>query len=379
MRTPADLLTAVDRRTGALVSDAIVGHHRRRLAKSGHGGSLDAKGAGWAVDGWEPRPGCLLEVLVDGAEALPRIAHELREARSHVHLAGWFFSPGFDLTRNRTPSPLRDLLAELAERVEVRVLAWAGAPLPLFRPSRQTVYMMRESLCRGTGIRCALDARERPMHCHHEKTIVIDDRVAFVGGIDLTFEHGDRFDSSEHIARGSVGWHDLASRLTGAAVDDLAEHFRMRWHEVTGEYLDSTLAARGVPAGSHTVQITRTIPEKVYRAAPRGEFGILESYLAALRSAKSLVYLENQFLWSPEVANVLRDKLRNPPSDEFRLVLVLPARPATGGEDTRGTLSELIEADAGRGRILACTLYARRGPVVDPVYVHAKVGIIDDR
>jgi phosphatidylserine/phosphatidylglycerophosphate/cardiolipin synthase-like enzyme len=91
------------------------------------------------------------------------------------------------------------------------------------------------------------------------------------------------------------------------------------------------------------------------------------------------VYLENQFLWSPEIANVLRDKLRDPPSDEFRLVLVLPARPNAGGEDTRGTLGELVEADAGRGRMVACTLYARRGSTADPVYVHAKLGIVDDR
>ena len=49
------------------------------------------------------------------------------------------------------------------------------------------------------------------MHCHHEKTIVIDDRVAFVGGIDLTLDDGDRYDSSEHPARGAVGWHDVAA------------------------------------------------------------------------------------------------------------------------------------------------------------------------
>ena len=379
MSTPADLLAAVDRRAGAMVSEAIVRHHRRRLTRAGHGSSLDADGAGWAIHDREPRPGCSLEVLIDGAEALPRIAHELQQARSHVHLAGWFFSPEFDLTRGQTPSRLRDLLADLAEHVDVRVLTWAGAPLPLFRPSRQTVRQMRESLCRGTNIRCALDARERPLHCHHEKTIVIDDRVAFVGGIDLTLDNGDRFDSSEHVARGSAGWHDAASRLSGPAVSDLAEHFRMRWHEVTGERLDATEPAPGAPAGRHTVQITRTIPENVYRAVPHGEFGIFESYLAALRSAQSLVYLETQFLWSPEIANVLRDKLRDPPSDEFRLVLVLPAAPKSGGEDTRGTLAELVEADAGRGRIVACTLYARRGPLADPVYVHAKVGIVDDR
>ena len=40
------------------------------------------------------------------------------------------------------------------------------------------------------------------MHCHHEKTIVVDDRIAFVGGIDLTVGAGDRFDSPAHPRRG---------------------------------------------------------------------------------------------------------------------------------------------------------------------------------
>ena len=97
---------------------------------------------------------------------------------------------------------------------------------------------MRDELCRGTNIQCALDSHERPLHCHHEKTIVIDDRVAFVGGIDLTAESGDRFDSSEHHARAAVGWHDVSTRIEGPAVADVSAHFRMRWREVTGETLD---------------------------------------------------------------------------------------------------------------------------------------------
>ena len=91
-------------------------------------------------------------MLIDGAEALPRIARELREARSHVYVMGWFFSPGFDLTRGDAPSPLRELLAEIAERADVRVLAWAGSPMPLFHPSRKMVRAMRDSLCRGTDV-----------------------------------------------------------------------------------------------------------------------------------------------------------------------------------------------------------------------------------
>ena len=240
---------------------------------------------------------------------------------------------------------------------------------------------MRDELCRGTNIHCALDSRERPLHCHHEKTIVIDDRVAFVGGIDLTAENGDRFDSSEHHARAAVGWHDVSTRIEGPAVADVSAHFRMRWREVTGETLRPPMrpADEFPQAGAHTVQIVRTIPEKVYAAVPRGDFRVLESYVRAIRSAQSFIYLENQFLWSPEIVKALRDKLEEPANDAFRIVLVLPVKPNSGGDDTRGALAELIAADNGRGRLLACTLYARHGSLADPVYVHAKVGIVDDR
>jgi phosphatidylserine/phosphatidylglycerophosphate/cardiolipin synthase-like enzyme len=215
------------------------------------------------------------------------------------------------------------------------------------------------------------------MHCHHEKTIVIDDRVAFVGGIDLTYQSGDRFDSAQHPARSSLGWHDTTARIEGPAVTDVAEHFRMRWHEVNGEQLSPVAPAE--PAGQVELQIVRTVPEHIYGAVPRGDFRILESYAAAIRNAQRFIYLENQFLWSPEIARLLREKITHPPTPDFRLLLVLPSSPKSGNDDTRGVLGELIDADAENGRVLACALYARSGPRADPIYVHAKVGIVDDK
>jgi phosphatidylserine/phosphatidylglycerophosphate/cardiolipin synthase-like enzyme len=322
------------------------------------------------------RSGNTVDVLIDGGQALPVIAEELQRARSHVHLTGWYFSPDFALVRDGEQVVLRNLLAQLAERVEVRVLAWAGAPFPLFRPSRGDVRKMRDQLTGRTRIQCGLDRKERPMHCHHEKTIVIDDRVAFVGGIDLTSETGDRYDTKEHPARGSLGWHDASARIAGPAVSDVAEHFRMRWREVTGETLAPVAPAES--AGAIDLQIVRTVPEHIYNATPRGDFRILESYLRALQAAERFIYLENQFLWSPEIAAAIQAKLADPPNTDFRLLLLLPSKPTSGADDTRGVLAELIEEDGDAGRVLACTLYARSGPLSDPVYVHAKIGIIDD-
>jgi len=362
---------------GDAISAQVCAHHERRLRRLGWSRALHPAGGPWAAGDPPPRPGNAIEILIDGAEALPAIAKELRTARSHVHVTGWYFSPDFALSRDEDPVILRNVFAQLAEDVDVRILVWAGAPLPFFRPSRREVRQMRDELTAGTRIRCELDSRERPMHCHHEKTIVIDDRIAFVGGIDLTTQAGDRYDLSVHPARAATGWHDAAARIEGPAVGDVAEHFRMRWHEVTGETLPPVVSSE--PAGNVELQVVRTVPEKIYGAVPRGDFRIAESYVRAFRQAQRYIYVENQFLWSPEIASVLHEKLTDPPCDDFRIVFVLPSKPNSGRDDTRGVLGELIEADDDNGRLLACTLYARSGKLIDPIYVHAKITIIDDR
>src|SRR5690348_16669916 len=306
-RSPADQLKRalfpVECWVGEQISSQICSHHHRRLRRIGQASRLDPPTGGWAAGSPPPRDGNAIEILIDGEEALPAIAEEIRGARSHVHLTGWHFSPDFALKRDGELVVLRMLLADLAERIDVRVLVWAGAPLPLFRPSRRDVRAMRERLVSETKIQCVLDPKERPMHCHHEKTIVIDDRVAFVGGIDLTSKSGDRYDSSAHPSRASLGWHDACARLEGPVVEDVAEHFRMRWHEVTNEELAPVQPQE--PAGETEIQVVRTVPEKIYTAVPRGDFTILESYLRAFKAAERLIYIENQFLWSPEIEVVL--------------------------------------------------------------------------
>ena len=315
-------------------------------------------------------------MLVDGGEALPRIAEALAGARSHVHIAGWHVTPDFGLTRDDQASRLRDLLGDLAERVEVRVLLWAGAPLPVFTPARAAVRRVREELIRGTRVQCELDCHERPMHCHHEKLIVVDGEVAFVGGIDLTSLGGDRFDSSDHLMRGHLGWHDACSRVRGPAVADVAAHFAARWREVTGEQVEEPPPPPR--AGDVELQVVRTVPEKIYDFLPQGDFRILEAYTRALRSARKLIYLESQFLWSAQVTEILANKLREPPSDAFRVVVLLPAKPNNGADTTRGQLGVLASADNGAARFLATTISARSGGLTGPLYVHAKIGIVDD-
>jgi phosphatidylserine/phosphatidylglycerophosphate/cardiolipin synthase-like enzyme len=366
----ASRIDLLDDKIGAGVERLVTGHHRRRLERRGRLIALDPPDDGlWCAGDPPPREGNAVNVLVDGAEALPALEADIAAAQESVLLAGWAFTPSFHLSADG-PS-LRELLAGTA--AEVRVLAWAGAPLPLFHPSRNEVRASRDALVKGTRIRMELDDRERPMHCHHEKLAVIDGRVAYVGGIDLTSLGGNRLDTSAHPARGSIGWHDASARVEGPLVGDVAAHIAERWWEIAGERLP---LPSPVEAGSVQAQLVRTVPERVYKFAPEGDFRILEAYVRALRSAQRLVYLESQFLWSPEVVAILRDKLCNPPTPEFRLVVLLPARANNGEDDTRGQLGQLVLADREE-RLLACSLY--QPGHVGQVYVHAKVAIVDDR
>ncbi len=372
------LLERVDTWIGRGVEGAIGSHHRRRLRRVGRIDQLDPpdRASLWGAGNPPPRGGCELEVLIDGAQALPRIAEALAGAHSHVHIAGWHVTPDFGLIRDDRSSRLRDVLGDLAEQVEVRVLLWAGAPLPVFTPARRAVRRVRDELIRGTRVRCALDSHERLMHCHHEKLVIVDDETTFVGGIDLTSLSGDRFDSSEHSMLGRLGWHDASTSVRGPAVSDVATHFACRWREVTSEHLDPT--PQPPPAGGQELQVVRTIPEKIYDFSPNGEFRILEAYTRALRSARKLVYLESQFLWSADIVGILASKLRDPPDDDFRVVVLLPAKPNNGADTTRGQLGVLADADNGAQRFLATTISARSGRLAGPLYVHAKIGIVDD-
>ena len=386
------LLGRVDALIGKGVESAVQLKHRRRLDKLGWGHVYESSAPGvWAQGDPPPREGCSLEVLIDGADAFAAMAEAMSRARRFVHVTGWHLAPGFELERGDPQTSIGVLLAELAQRVDVRVLVWSGSPLPAFHPTRAEVTAGLDNLTRDTRIRALGDPREHPLHCHHEKTIVIDGEVAFVSGIDLTNAAGDRYDSQEHRARRRLGWHDVGTRLTGPAVADVDRHFRLRWRALTGERLLEV--APPAPAGPSRVQVVRTVAENMYQALPQGDFRIFESYARVLRSARELIYIENQFLWAPELASIIAEKLRDPPTPEFRVVVLLPAKPNNGADDTKGQLGILIDADGHRGadggddrggadrRFLAATIRSMSpsGERADPLYVHAKVAIVDDR
>jgi phosphatidylserine/phosphatidylglycerophosphate/cardiolipin synthase-like enzyme len=100
----------------------------------------------WAAGDPPPRAGNALDVLIDGATYFAALEQAIRDARRSVLIAGWCITPEFALLRNEPPLLLRELLREAAESVDVRVLLWAGAPVPVFKPRRASVRAGRDAL-----------------------------------------------------------------------------------------------------------------------------------------------------------------------------------------------------------------------------------------
>ena len=372
-----------DRVAGSAIERLTNAHHARRLGKLGRSAQRTPPDDGrlWAAGQPPPRVGNALDVLIEGAAYFPALEQAIRCARRSVLIAGWCITPGFAVVRHEPPVLLRELLAEAAETVDVRVLLWAGAPAPVFAPRRASVRAGRDELVHGTRIKAALDSHERPMHCHHEKLVVIDDDVAFVGGIDLTDLGGDRYRHAR-ASGARAAWAGTTSPrgCAGRRWPTSAAHFAQRWHEVTGERLDAQPAG-AVSAGDLELQIVRTVPEKHLRFAPRGRLpdprGVPAG--AALRPAPDLPREP-----VPVVAGDRGHPRRQAPPAADRRVSRRhhAARQAEQrkGRHPRATRRCSLKPTASGGRFLAYDdPRARSGNTSDRVYVHAKVGIVDDR
>ena len=148
------MLARADGQIGAAIEKANRRHHIRRLTRLGWDRALRGDGKGWG-SGTVPRDGNRLQVHIDGTSALPAIVAAVRGARSFVHVAGWTVNPAFLVERTPKPVTLRGLLSETARRIDVRVLVWAGAPVPVMHPTRAEAPLARCNTWRTTAAQSA--------------------------------------------------------------------------------------------------------------------------------------------------------------------------------------------------------------------------------
>jgi uncharacterized membrane protein YdjX (TVP38/TMEM64 family) len=226
---------------------------------------------------------------------------------------------------------------------------------------------------------------------HHQKLVVIDDRLAFAGGIDLSSK---RWDSPAHAPddprRTFLGepyppMHDIMSLVDGEAAHALSAVARARWEAATGETLHPIdVPGDGWPAGVpvHLRDVTAAVSCTAAPCTERGGVREIERlYLDMIAAAKRYIYIENQYFTSQAIADALRARLAEPDGPE----IVLLTRLLSHGwleEVTMQALRtrfvrELREADVHH-RFRACYPHVeglKEGTCID---LHSKLMIVDD-
>jgi phosphatidylserine/phosphatidylglycerophosphate/cardiolipin synthase-like enzyme len=263
---------------------------------------------------------------------------------------------------------------------------------------------------------CLLDMRVRVGGSHHQKFVVVRHRdrgksiddVAYVGGIDLCHSRRDELDHTGDPQSQPMAavygkrppWHDVQVAIRGPAVGAVEYVFRERWTDpqplsrapwrrLADRIRGEQVKARPLPSqhvdppavGTHAVQILRTYPSRRhgYPFAPSGERSVARGYEKALKRARALIYIEDQYLWSADVVEAFAAALRE--QTHLRMIVVLPMCPDQDGRIS-GPPNEIGRLDAlqslrkaGGDRVAVYGLENRGGT---PIYVHAKVCVIDD-
>jgi phosphatidylserine/phosphatidylglycerophosphate/cardiolipin synthase-like enzyme len=317
--------------------------------------------------------------------------------------------------RMRDDGPtIAELFAAAAKRgVTVKGLLWRSH-LDKFAYSEEENRNLGDDVVAAGG-EVLLDQRVRRGGSHHQKLIVLrhpgdpERDIAFAGGIDLC--HSRRDDAEHHgdpqpIAMAAAygkhpPWHDVQLAVRGPVVGALDLSFRERWtdrapldqdgpiataeDELTGADLSPGRLPPQPPdppeSGPLAIQVLRTYPamRPPYGFARHGERTVARGYTKAVKRARRLIYLEDQYLWSTEVADLFAAALKDNP--DLHLIAVVPRHP-----DVDGRLS-LPPNQVGREEAVDTVRQAApdRVHIFDvenhdgtPVYVHAKVCVIDD-
>ncbi|MBT2225017.1 phospholipase D-like domain-containing protein [Nonomuraea sp. NEAU-A123] len=305
------------------------------------------------------------------------------------------------------------VLGEAAARgVMVKGLIWRSH-LDQLQFSERENRKLSEDLSAAGG-ECLLDMRVRPGGSHHQKFVVLrhpgrpERDVAFVGGIDLC--HG-RHDDDAHagdrqskpiaaVYGNQPPWHDIQVEIRGPAVGDVEAIFRERWDDPAPLTRNPMHRIRAIleredihadpmppqlpdpaPCGSHTVQLLRTYASRRrgYAFAPEGERSIARGYLKVLGQARSLIYLEDQYLWSAQVARPFAEALAANPG--LHLIAVIPRFPDLDGRFSQppNVVGHNLALDMlFRGGGARVSVYGIENHDGTPVYVHAKACTIDD-
>ena len=346
---------------------------------------------------WRSAPADRYAPIIDGADYLRHVKAAMLNAHHRIVIIGWDLDYRTAFERDETtlegPNHLGPFLHWLLRKrpeLNVYLLKSNLRLLPAFDGFWFGVAPV-SLLNRFTSARMhfAVDGVHPTGAVHHQKIVVIDDSVAFCGGIDLTI---GRWDTRAHLAvdprRNGPGdpygpRHEVAAAMDGAAAQLLAEQAHERWQAATDEALakDVPFAAawpEGLSPSLRDVEVgvARTLPALPQRNEVR-EIEALD--LAAIAAARDVIYLENQYFASRSIAEAIAARLEEGHGPE--VVIILPRSSESRLEvesmdSARQILVRLLRKADLHGRLGVYWPAAGNGV---SVYVHSKIIVVDGR
>jgi phospholipase D1/2 len=337
----------------------------------------------------EMRYGNKCEALVDGMDAMAKMADAMNKAGSFIYITDWWINAYLFLVRKPLPFDPENRLIEIlrakaksAPPVRVRILLWESGPHLVINNRDEEAEKAFES-DKALDIKVSRHPAGHQYWSHHQKGVVVDGKVAFVGGVDMckgrwdNSEHNlnadesifynekadagkdkdkphiyymndfyspsvaevqDKFDTSTTPPRDRfprMPWHDIHVRIEGPAAHDVERNFVERWKFQGKKGTLNESAPPDAGAGKQMVQIVRSIGKTTLGAET--ENSIQHAYLQAIQNAQHYVYIENQFFTSHygddavknEVADAIfnRVKMAIDHKEVFRVIVVMPVHP----------------------------------------------------
>lgn len=336
--------------------------------------------------------------LIDAKHYFDVLVLAMRRARRSIHLVGWDIHSRVALRPHCGPGPgactLGEQLSELTAarpELDVRILIWDSAPVFAFE--RELMPLLRLEWGTRGRVNVEWAGDHPPGGAHHQKVVVIDDALAFVGGIDLTV---NRWDDREHavpqphrvLPDGETygPFHDAQVAVDGEAARALGELVRARWRSATHEALpppprgeDPWPPELHVDLENVELGISRTLPPLEDQPAVRE---IEAHYVRAIASARRCLYFESQYVTSNVVRDALCARLREPDGPEVLIVTPNIQSGAlerlTMGVRRNGIVAKLREADVGGRLRVLCPAIRGADGALTWVHVHSKLLVVDD-
>lgn len=336
-------------------------------------------------------------LLIDAEAYFRNLYINLQHARHSIYILGWDIDSRISLLQGektkRDPSPrLEEFLTTLLQRrptLRIYILTWDFSPVFIF--DRELFQALKFRMGADARLRFHFDHQHPFTASQHQKVVVMDDRLAWSGGLDLTAARWDTTKHGAHDTRRCFGngkpyppHHDVQMMVTGEAAAALGELCRHRWHMATGERLAAPPATPPKPYAfpqdkftNVSVGIARTFPTF------QGEREVREVeklYVDSIRAAKRFIYLENQYFTADSISRALAESLQKPEGPD--IVVVIPI-------DQVGVLAKIAMRNLSlkiAHKLKAIDTY-RRFHVYSPIdenlpkpwfrNIHSKVAIFD--